>query len=263
MTKNRRAVGTVGLAAIVAVLAVSMIAMNFTAQPAAADHIAAKKAGGYYGNPGVTVMTQGDTKTEHFPIAEFYIKSQDKGDWMVDMAMECATANQVESKGKKDNLEGSKASVQAYIVVDEVVQENIVWNVCSQDLQLKTTLNDLIDRCTQDDIDDLKCDQIGEPFFVCDLEDLNDPTIECEQAIEIYLKTAGAYNVKWFLMNLDAGTYHVEIYAILQAERTSGGFNLAEETIPLSEDQKIISAAFVDQVLVYAEPIHMMNDYFE
>ena len=48
-TENRRAVGTLGLAAVVVVLAVSMIAMNFTAQPAAADHIAAKKAGGYYG----------------------------------------------------------------------------------------------------------------------------------------------------------------------------------------------------------------------
>ena len=261
-TKNRRAVGTVGLAAVVAVLAVSMIAMNFTAQPAAADHIAAKKAGGYYGTVGVSVMTQGDTVNEHFPIAEFYIKSQDKGDWIVDMAMECATANQVESKGKKDNLEGSKASVQAYIVVDDIVQDNIVWNVCSQDLQLKTTLNDLIDRCTQDDIDDGKCDQIGEPFFVCDLDDPNINTTECTQAIEIYLKSAGAYNVKWFLTNLDAGVHEVEIFAILQAERTSGGFNLADEVIPLSEDQKIISAAFVDQVLVYAEPIHMMNDAY-
>ena len=46
MTKNRRAVGTLGLATIVAVLAVSMIAVNFTAQPAVADHIAAKKGGG-------------------------------------------------------------------------------------------------------------------------------------------------------------------------------------------------------------------------
>jgi len=76
-TKNRRAVGTVGLAAVVAVLAVSMIAMNFTAQPAAADHIAAKKAGGYYGNVGVTVMTQDAKVMTDFPIAEFSIKSQD------------------------------------------------------------------------------------------------------------------------------------------------------------------------------------------
>jgi len=229
-------------------------------QPAAADHIAAKKAGGYYGSVGVSVMTQGDKVTTPFPIAHFDIKSQDKGDWMVDMAIECASANQVESKGKKTNLEGSKASVQAYIVVDQVVQDNIVWNVCSQDLQLKTTLNDLIDRCTEADILAEKCDQLGEPFFVCNLDDPDINTTECTQAVEIYLKTAGAYNVKWFLMDLDAGVHEIEIYAILQVERTSGGFNLDDEVIPLSEDQKIISAAFVDQVLVYAEPIHMMND---
>jgi len=256
-TKNRRAVGTVGLAAIVAVLAVSMIAMNFTAQPAAADHIAAKKGGGYYGDISVGVSSTGDFTTTDAKIAEFDIKTNDKGDWLVDMAMECATANQVESKGKKDNLEGSKASAQAYIKVDGVTQTDIIWNVCSQDLQLKTTLNDLIDRCTQADIDEGKCDQLGEPFFVCSLDDPNINTTECTQAIEIYLETAGSYNVKWFLMNLDAGVHHIEIWATLTAERTAGGF---EEGVDLSDSQKIQSAVFINQGLVYAEPVHMMND---
>jgi len=259
-TKSRRAVGTVGLAAVVAVLAVSMIAMNFTAQPAAADHIAAKKAGGYYGMAGVGVTSTGTDITDpNAYLATFDIKTNDKGDWMVDMAIECATANQVESKGKKDNLEGSKASAVVYIKVDgEAYDGTLEWNVCSQDLQIKTQLNDLIDACTeQQEIDGLCIE--GFPVFTCQFlteEELaEDP--ECEQSIEIYLETAGAYNVKWFLMDMAAGVHTIDIYASLTAERTAGGF---EADVDVSDSQKITSAVMIGQVLVYAEPIHMMND---
>ena len=259
MTQNRRAVGTFGLVAIVAVLAVSMIAMNFTAQPAAADHIAANKGAGFYGDISVSVITDTgdvlDTK-----IAEFDIKSKDKGDWLVDMAMECGVANQVESKGKKENLSGSAASASAYITVDDIPQDNIVWNVCSQDLQLKTQLNDLIDACTAEQAEAGDC-QEGFPVFACQgLTDAELVGTECEQSIEIYLETAGSYNVKWFLLDLDAGVHTIKIWSTLQAERTAGGFNLDDEEIPLDETQNIISAVFIDQGLVYAEPIHIMND---
>jgi len=260
-TKNRRAVGTLGLAAVVAVLAVSMIAMNFTAQPAAADHIAAKKAGGYYGMAGVGIQTVDgvDIIDSKAYLASFDIKTNDKGDWMVDMAIECATANQVESKGKKNNLEGAKASAVVYIEVDGAPYDGtLAWNVCSQDLQIKTQLNDLIEACTeQQEIDGLCVE--GFPVFTCQFltpEELaEDP--ECEQSIEIYLETAGAYNVKWFLMNLDAGVHTIDIYASLTAERTAGGF---DADAPVSTSEKITSAVMIGQVLVYAEPIHMMND---
>ena len=260
-TKNRRAVGTVGLAAIVAVLAVSMIAMNFTAQPAAADHIAAKKAGGYYGMAGAGIQTMNgvDIIDSHAYLATFDIKTNDKGDWMVDMAIECATANQVESKGKKANLEGAKASAVVYIEVDgQPYDGTLAWNVCSQDLQLKTQLNDLIVACTeQQEIDELCVE--GFPVFECQFlteEELAlDP--ECEQSIEIYLETAGAYNVKWFLMDMEAGEHTIDIYASLTAKRTAGGF---EENVDVSDSENITSAVMIGQVLVYAEPIHMMND---
>jgi len=259
-TKNRRAVGTLGLAAVVAVLAVSMIAMNFTAQPAAADHIAAKKGGGYYGNVAVGITNTGlfNVTTVDALLAEFDIKTNDKGDWLVDMAMECATANQVESKGKKNNLEGSKASATAFIKVDNVTQNDITWNVCSQDLQLKTQLNDLIVACTQEQFDAGLCHSVGSPVFFCQFLNATElENTECEQSIEIFLETAGAYNVKWFLMNLDAGVHHIEIWTTLTAERTAGGF---EEDVDLNDSQKITSAVFINQVLVYAEPVHMMND---
>jgi len=257
-TKNRRAVGTLGLAAIVAVLAVSMIAMNFTAQPAAADHIAAKKGGGYYGNFTVGVTSTGNLTTTDAKLAAFDIKSNDKGDWLVDMAMECATANQVESKGKKNNLEGAKASAKAFIKVDNETQTDIIWNVCSQDLQLKTQLNDLIVACTQKQFDAGLCHSVGSPVFLCQFLNMTEmENTECEQSIEIYLETAGAYNVKWFLMNLDAGVHHIEIWTTLTAERTAGGF---AQNVTLSDSQKITSAVFINQVLVYAEPVHMMND---
>jgi hypothetical protein len=60
-------------------------------------------------------------------------------------------------------------------------------------------------------------------------------------------------------MNLEAGVHHVEIWATLTAERTAGGF---EEDVDLSDSQKITSAVFIDQGLVYAEPVHMMNDAY-
>jgi hypothetical protein len=260
MTQNRRAVGTFGFVAIVAVLAVSMIAMNFTVQPAAADHIAANKGGGYYGDISVGVITQDSAVMDNALLAEFDIKSKDKGDWLVDMSMECAVANQVESKGKKETISGSAASASAYIKVDGILQDNIVWNVCSQDLQLKTQLNDLIDACTEAQALEGIC-ELGFPVFTCQF--LTEEELigtECEQSIEMYLETAGTYNVKWFLLDLDSGVHHIEIWATLQAERTAGGFNLDDEDIPLDETQNIISAVFIDQGLVYAEPIHIMND---
>ena len=261
MTKNRRAVGTLGLAAIVAVHAVSMIAMDFTAQPAAADHIAAKKAGGYYGMAGVGITTVDgvDIIDEKAYLASFDIKTNDKGDWMVDMAMECATANQVESKGKKANLEGAKASAVVYIEVDgQPYNGTQAWNVCSQDLQLKTQLNDLIEACTQDQFDAGLCHSVGSPVFTCQFLNATElENTECEQSIEIYLETAGAYNVKWFLMDMDAGEHTIDIYASLTAKRTAGGFN---STVAVSDAEKITSAVVIGQVLVYAESIHMMND---
>ena len=260
MTKNRRAVGTLGLAAIVAVLAVSMIAMNFTAQPAAADHIAAKKAGGYYGMSGAAVTSFGETEELDAYLATFDIKTNDKGDWMVDMAIECATSNQVESKGKKDNLEGAKASAVVYIKVDgQPYDGTLEWNVCSQDLQIKTQLNDLIDACTAEQAaqDPPLCVE-GFPVFTCQfLTEEEMEGTECEQSIEIYLETAGAYNVKWFLMDMEAGVHTIDIYASLTAERTAGGF---ETGVDVSDSQKITSMVVIGQTLVYAEPIHMMND---
>jgi len=259
-TKNRRAVGTLGLAAVVAVLAVSMIAMNFTAQPAAAEHIAAKKAGGYYGMSGAAVTSTGETNQTNAYLASFDIKTNDKGDWMVDMAIECATANQVESKGKKNDLEGAKASAVVYIEVDDKPYNGTLpWNVCSQDLQIKTQLNDLIDACTEEQANQEPplCVE-GFPVFTCQFLNATEiANTECEQSIEIYLETAGAYNVKWFLMDMDAGVHTIDIYATLTAERTAGGFNT---TIAVSDAEKITSMVVIGQTLVYAEPIHMMND---
>jgi hypothetical protein len=259
MTQNRRAVGTFGLVAIVAVLTVSMIAINFTAQPAAADHIAANKGAGYYGDISVGVMTQNEAVMDDALLAQFDIKSKDKGDWLVDMSMECAVANQVESKGKKETLSGSAASATAYITVDDVIQDNIVWNVCSQDLQLKTQLNDLIDACTAQQETDGFCTE-GDLVFTCQFLTGDDlANAECEQSIEIYLETAGSYNVKWFLLNLDAGVHTIKIWSTLTAERTAGGFDPGDNS-ELDLTQNIISAVFIDQGLVYAEPIHIMND---
>jgi len=76
--ENRRAVGIFGFVALVAVLTVSMLAVNLTSQPAVADHIAANKGGGYYGQLSVGIMTTDETVMDDAHLASFQIKSNDK-----------------------------------------------------------------------------------------------------------------------------------------------------------------------------------------
>jgi len=74
-TKNRRAVGTFGLVAVIAVLKVSMVAMNITSQPIlAADEPAkaAKKAGMTMTNPVMAPLVQVSGSTNLDPVPSVF-----------------------------------------------------------------------------------------------------------------------------------------------------------------------------------------------
>ena len=177
-TKNRRAVGTLGVAAVIAVLAVSMIAMNFTS-PVLADHEpakAAKKAGMTMTNPDVapTLKVTGDNLIPLVKsLGHFDIKSQDKGDWLVDSTIECATAIETTTKGKKNEstvTEGGFAGAKVWFTLDGqpisikngdrldlipdkkgffAIPSEATWNLCEQVFEMDSNFNDLIISCQE------------------------------------------------------------------------------------------------------------------
>ncbi len=178
-TKNRRAVGTFGLVAVIAVLTVSMIAMNITSQPLLAEHEpakAAKKAGMTMTNPVMAPMVvqtgNGNPLPSVFSLGHFDIKSQDKGDWLVDSTIECATAIETVTKGKKKesgNTEGGFAGAKVWFTLDDkpisiktgdrldeidntdfsLVPSEATWNLCEQVFEMDSNFNDLIISCEE------------------------------------------------------------------------------------------------------------------
>jgi len=197
-TKNRRAVGTFGLVAVIAVLAVSMIAMNITSQPLLAEHEpakAAKKAGMTMTNPVLAPLVESpgnDPVPTVFSLGHFDIKSNDKGDWLVDSTIECATAVQTITKGKKDKeapLEGGFAGAKVWFTLDDkpisistgdrldvidntdfsLVPNEATRNLCEQVFEMKSNFNDLIISCAE------AWATFGDPIeFPDDPEDPND-----------------------------------------------------------------------------------------
>jgi len=178
-TKNRRAVGTLGLAAVIAVLTVSMIAMNITSQPLLAEHEpakAAKKAGMTMTNPVMAPMLK-VTGNNEIPLVatlgHFDIKSNDKGDWLVDSTIECATAIETVTKGKKNEsgkTEGGFAGAKVWFTFDGkpisiktgdrldllpdklgffAIPSEATWNLCEQVFEMDSNFNDLIISCAE------------------------------------------------------------------------------------------------------------------
>jgi len=177
-TKNRRAVGTFGLVAVIAVLAVSMIAMNITSQPILAEDTAkaAKKAGMTMTNPVMAPMLK-VTGNNEIPLVaslgHFAIKSNDKGDWLVDSTIECATAIETVTKGKKNEskvTEGGFAGAKVWFTLDDkpisiktgdrldlipdkdgffAIPSEATWNLCEQVFEMDSNFNDLIISCAE------------------------------------------------------------------------------------------------------------------
>jgi hypothetical protein len=176
-TKNKTSMKTVGIVAIAAILGFSLVAVNFATQAEAGDNaIAAKKAGMSMTNPVPAPTLQTNGETGGIPIvaeiASFEIKSNDKGDWIVDSTIECATAVNAVTKGKKNNsgeTEGAFAGAKVWFTLDgkpvaiktgetsnvipgtdfSKVPSNSTWNLCEQVFEMDSNFNDLIINCEQ------------------------------------------------------------------------------------------------------------------
>jgi len=101
------------------------------------------------------------------------IKSNDKGDWLVDSTIECATAIETVTKGKKKesgNTEGGFAGAKVWFTLDDkpisiktgdrlnllpdkegffAIPPEATWNLCEQVFEMDSNFNDLIISCAE------------------------------------------------------------------------------------------------------------------
>ena len=240
MTKTTTNYRTLGVAAIVAILAVSVVAIALAPSAIAAP---ANKVSWMNDDEAITYSwsaTGGNVGVAEVTLQEFTLKSSDKGDWLIDMAAECSTFTTIEAKGKKNNeFSGSTAGAKVTLYVDGV--ENKSWNLCQQDFQTKAYLNDVIVK-----------DEEGTLKFNCDTDPPLDPDAPCEQFIQLYLLNAGSYNAKWVAANLSAGMDHIiTIKAVMNAEASQ-----LTDDVP-DEPSGINAGVIIGRSVVIAEPIHV------
>ncbi|MFZ8938392.1 MAG: hypothetical protein ACO2Y5_09110, partial [Nitrosopumilaceae archaeon] len=121
MTKSTTRFGMFGIAAVVAILSISLVATNLTTQEATAEP--ARKTGLSMNNLEIAGAVSAQSTVQ--PIAQdlgtMYLKSNDKGDWMVEGVIECATAIQAKASGKHskdDPLSGGTAGAKVWVEMD-------------------------------------------------------------------------------------------------------------------------------------------------
>jgi hypothetical protein len=243
MNKNTKRYGMFGIAAMVAILSVSIVAANFGTQQAIATHdgnesLAAKKGAVAMNDKAISGLAANwlDSPTvlddPYFgtdsTLATLYLKSNEGGDWVADMSAECAVMTHIEGKGDMDQLEGAYAGAKVSFWLDDkpvsvitgetlpwengdATPHDAQWNFCSQVFEINTTLNDLIVTC-QDVIDADVTDFAG-----CPVIDNGDGTYTPVDPFKLVFKCdvpqlddgECAQSVELYLEN--AGAYNVKV----------------------------------------------------
>ena len=283
-TKNRRAVGTFGLVAVIAVLTVSMIAMNITSQPILAEHEpakAAKKAGMSMMKPTVATAVQTSSGSISVPqeLAHFDIKSPDKGDWLVDATIECATATTVKATGKQSKLSGAFAGAKVWYELDGVpisiltgdtvprgsggeIPSEATWNLCEQVFEMKSNFNDLIIQCDQEDFEAGLCteEELGHLVFLCEFEtEVDDNNAACSQSLEVFSKNAGTHGATALIHDVSAGESHTISLMALLSSGGSSESTLESTNVDEDSDNFVKAGVMIGKRIVVAEPIHMQT----
>jgi len=288
MTTNKTRYGVYGVAAIVAILSLSLVATSFTTQEATAE--AARKAG--MSMEDTTISTAITVEGAMVPLpdklGQITLKSNDKGDWMVEGVIECATAIQAKAKGKHsadDPLTGGTAGAKVWITMDaqpsqsgngndaysnmisvtdgEVTDDlaEAQWNLCQQTFEMKSNFNDLIITCeealeinseyagcNEDFNDDGTVD--SDPNKLVYLCDVDTEEIECEQSLEVFTAVAGTHPIAYMLHNVEAADTHViEIWAELSAGPSSNS-SINQDTGIIEGDVNPDTENFVDAGVV-------------
>jgi len=112
MTKTTTKYAMFGVAAIAAILSISLIATAMNAPSAQAD--GANKVGWVEDNVDVLVKwnekNDGQVKqTSSVDLGPYEIHTSDKNDWLVTLWAECATTSEVQATGKKGNKSDTRS----------------------------------------------------------------------------------------------------------------------------------------------------------
>jgi len=253
MTKTTTKYGIYGVAAVAAILSISLIATAMNAQSAQA--VPANKVGWLEDNTDVVASwTEGQAlQFSETYLGPYTIHTSDKNDWLVTFWAECATYSEVQAtgkKGQKSDTSGAQAGAWATLYYDDLALEP--WRICQEDLQIEADLNQLIEF-----VPGLNCDTDADPDcgslqFVCDEDDPDFLTEECQQWIKIYLGLAGSYSAAWVIMNMDAGHHDLKIHVTMDASASG------DDTDPaLDEPNGIRSMVTIGNKIFVAEPIHI------
>ena len=242
-----------GMAAIVAVLAVSLIAFAPMAQEAKAN--AANKNGFSSGEITMSWAFENVTQTNNgtslpMVLESYYFKTSNDNNWLVDFTAECGTANHIKAsgeKGKKQSQDTSNVSTKAFFTVEHpdgtewlvdidgskslytgaVPASEDMWNLCSQQFDIQVNLNDLIVDCkealTLNSTAFASCEgDENKLVFLCSIpvEEVDEP-LECEQSVELFLANAGTRPAKAVLMDLPHGENEVTVYGVFAVDGTA------------------------------------------
>lgn len=285
-TKTRY--GVYGMAAIVAILSLSLVATSFTTQEATAE--AARKAGMSMSDKTVSTAIEVSGAMVPVPdnLGQITLKSNDKGDWMVEGVIECATSVQAKAKGKhsdSDPLSGGTAGAKVWITMDAEkdangnsmpysnmidvktgditsVKADSQWNLCQQTFEMKSNFNDLIITCEEAlviDPDYAGCNEdfdgdgtvdtdLNKLVYLCDVDTSED--IECEQSLEVFTAVAGTHPIAYMLHNVEAADTHViDIWAELSSGPSSNS-SINPETGIIESELDPDTENFVDAGVV-------------
>ena len=280
MTKTTTKYGMFGVAAIVAILTVSLIFAN-AAQDADAVSLPAKK--GYTGSSGYIGLSEEYLEGEHPGqeiINEFYFKTNSGGDLVFDLTVECATATHIQGKSSKKNTwEGAVVDASVWFEVDyaddalgwlrvpfngeaTLVEdpENKLgyWNICGQTFEIKTNLNYIIEEVVDPDTGETSLQ------FACSLDvdgdgipNEDDPDYvfnpDCEQFIDLFLVNAGTHPAKAVLKNVPNGVHEGRVMASV----TVVDQDTLVETGAVGDGDRQTSLTFGNRLLI-VEDIHII-----
>ena len=253
MTKTTTKYGIFGVVAIAAILSISLIVTATNAPSAQA--IAANKVGWVEDNTDVIVtwLNGQDEQTDSVTVGPYEIHTSDKNDWLVTFWAECATTSEVQAtgkKGKNSDTSGAQAGATATLYYD--TERLSSWRICQEDLQIEADLNQLIEF-----VPGLNCDTDADPDcgslqFVCDEDDPDFLTEECQQWVRIYSEVAGSYSAAWVIMNMDAGHHDLKIHVTMDAGPSGDAIGDIDD-----EPNGIRSMVTIGNKIFVAEPIHI------
>jgi len=250
MTKTTTKYGMFGIAAVVAILAVSLIAFAPMAQEAKAT--AANKNG--FSSSTVEmkwdIIENGTGQSPVMEIESYYFKTSNDNNWVAEFTAECGTANHIKASGKKGSEKSrdeSNVSTKVFFVVEhpdeskwlvsidgtktaytvgDVPDDIDMWNLCSQQFDIQVNLNDLIVDCkealTINGTVFPSCEgDENKLVFLCSIPDPNVTIEECEQSIELFLASAGTRPAVAVLMDMPHGVNELFVYGVFAIDGTA------------------------------------------